>query len=373
MSPIRPFEAGDIEAVTDLYLEVVRPGSKRPMPELCDYFEAIIFSHPWSDPDLPGLVYEQPGRGIVGFIASYSRRLKWQDETLNLACSGQLVAHPEYRNRGVGALLMRRYMKGPQDLTITDGATDEVREMWQRLGGRARHLASNSWTRVLAPGAYAGRLAARRLRRKGGLSGSLLAELDRLVVGRLTAPPAVETTTVEIGALELVEAGAQVARSFKLRPDYDEAFLSWLLAELEGTVERGRLLSRSVLDPTGRSLGYYLAFHQPDGVVQVLQIAAAPARSGAVLDRLLADAVERRAIAVEGRLEPHLYAAVRERGALLRRSEWALAHSSRPDLLDALEREDTLLTRLEGEWWMVPHMLNRPASHRGRSSEAQTP
>ncbi len=39
---------------------------------------------------------------------------------------------------GVGALLMRRHLSGPQELTITDGPTDTVRRMWAGLGGQPR-------------------------------------------------------------------------------------------------------------------------------------------------------------------------------------------------------------------------------------------
>lgn len=362
MSPIRPLERADLEQVANLYIAVIRPRTGPSAAELRAYFERLLFDHPWNDPELPGLVYDQPGRGIVGFVASHSRRIAFGDRQFKLGCSGQLVADPEYRGRGVGALLIRRYMKGPQDLTITDGATDEVRQMWLRLGGRVRHLPSNSWTRVISPAGYARRLVRSRLSRDARPPSRLLAGLDGLAARRL-APKPVAGGSADLTAADLVELNAELAEHFRLRPAYDERFAAWLLAELNSTVERGRPLCRAVSDASGRRLGFYAAMHETDGIVQVLQIAAAPPDAGAVLDRLFLDAAERGAVAVEGRLEPHVYAAVRGRGCLLRRSEWALAHSAEPGLLDSLDREDALLGRLEGEWWMVPHRL-RPGRPR---------
>jgi hypothetical protein len=55
------------------------------------------------------------------------------------------------RKRGVGALLLRHYLGGPQEVTITDGATVEVREIWERLGGTTALLQSFSWTRFYRP------------------------------------------------------------------------------------------------------------------------------------------------------------------------------------------------------------------------------
>lgn len=372
MSPIRPLARDDLEAVVDLYQRVVRPRTQRPMPELCDYFERLIIDHPWSDPELPGLVFEEKGSGIVGFIASYARRLVYGDEELRLACSGQLVAHPDFRSRGVGALLMRRYLKGPQDVTITDGATDEVTRMWETLGGQAHYLASNIWARPLAPTAYARRIWARRMARQGRPPDAMTGALDRLVarVPTFKSGPTLDPTptrSIPVGPEALVEASRELAASFRLRPAYDEEFARWLVAELESTVERGDLMLRAVNDESDRPIGLYVAFHEPDGVVQVQSILAAASDSEAVIARLLRDAAERGASAVEGRLEPHVYAPVRAKGFFLRRSEWALVHSPRPELVAAILSGDGFLSRLEGEWWTVPHKLlpGRPSGGAG--------
>ena len=55
------------------------------------------------------------------------------------------------RRRAAGAFLMREYMAGAQDLTITDTASDMVRRIWEGVGGETCQLACIGWVRVFRP------------------------------------------------------------------------------------------------------------------------------------------------------------------------------------------------------------------------------
>src|SRR5690606_5171131 len=178
---IRPMERGDVQAVADLYELVIRSGSPPAPPELVGYIERLTFEQPTADPELPSLVFDDPDRGVLGFVASYPRRLTHGSDTLRMVCSGQLVAHPDARSQGVGALLMRRLLAGPQDLTVTDGATDEVRTMWVRLGGVANAIASTGWTRIVSPTRHRAEAVARRLRLGHAPAPAAWQRLDRAV------------------------------------------------------------------------------------------------------------------------------------------------------------------------------------------------
>ena len=354
MSAIRPLEPGDLEAVARLYEQVARSGGRSPPPELAAEFERTTLDHPWADPELPSLVYEDQGKGIVGFIGSHPRRLRLGDRELRLGCSGQLVAHPDFRRKGIGALLLRRYLAGPQDLTITDGATDTVRAIWEALGGRTNTLASIGWVRVLRPASYAvARLAARRGRVR--TAGALLGLADR-IVGRPLAPPEPEGSSEPLEAEALIDGLESLQGDFRLRPAYDPKFLGWLFAELAAVRSRGELVRRFVRAADGRPAGWYLAYILEGGNSEVLQVASTPEDAALVLDQLIGHAHERGSAAVQGRVEPHLYAALRKRRCLFQRTEWALVHSRDADVRATLACGRALLTRLEGEWWMGHHL-----------------
>ena len=378
MSPIRPLERGDLEAVTDLYEAVFRSDLPR-KPGLPAEFERTALSHPWADPEIPSLVYEGSGGAITGFLASHVRRMRHGAHPMRMACSGQLVTDPAFARRGIGALLLRDYMSGPQDLTITDGATDTVRAIWEGLGGSASALNSLSWMRVFRPVAL---LAEKVRRRRGGRSlpgAPAAARVADAVAGRRLVPAGVATVAEPLDATALIDAvaelssrrsgsGRRAAPAYELRPDYDEPFLEWLFREAAAVEARGELVRRLLRDSSGDLVGWYVFYSWPGGISQAIQVGAAPASAGAVLDHLFQDAAERGSAAIQGRVEAALLPALTARRCLFGRSDWALLHSIDPAPLSAIAYGRALLTRLDGEWWMGHHLVED--SPRGTTAAA---
>lgn len=352
MSAIRPLERSDLDELAHTYVEVVLQGRKATPVRVAEYLERLIFDQPWFDEEIPSLVFEQPGRGIVGFIGSYPRRLRMGDRAIRLACSGQLFAHPDVRHLGVGALLMRRYLKGPQDITVTDGANLEAKQLWVGLGGSVNALASSRWTKVLAPAAYGAALAARRRHKKPG---EALRRATSAADSLFRRAKRVDTASRPLTPMEMVDGLASLAKDFPLRPDYSREELEWLFAELANTGQRGEFVAKSVIGADGEVLGWYLAFMKRGDISEVIQLAANAKNAGAVLDDLIIEADRRGAAAIQGRLEPHIYSEIWTRRCFVWRSEWALIDSRNAEVMAATLSGKGLLTRLEGEWWMVPH------------------
>lgn len=371
MAPIRPLERSDIPAVSRLYERVFRSGTDHPPPQLPDYFERTLLDYPWVDPDIPSLVYQDSDGGIVGFIGSHVRRLRIDSRAVRMGCSGPLVAAPEVRNRGVGGLLLRRYLAGPQEITITDGATELVERLEVSLGGQALVHASIGWTRVFRPGAAIASWLSRRRPRLARSVRLVAAPLDKLapMLGRATparlrrgpgpvpAQPAAEAAALTADAL--LEQMDKAARTFRLHPDYDARYLQWLFSELEAVEVRGAPVRHLVYDDSGRVAGWYIYYLKPGGIAQVLQVAAADGKPELALEHLFWHAASSGAAAVQGRLEPALFGPLRNHGCSLSRSQLALVHTEDQTMLGLLGSSRSLLTRLDGEWWMGHHLLWR--------------
>lgn len=368
MSPIRALEREDLARVCQLYERVVRSGTVDPPPQLLGYFERTLVDYPWADPDIPPLVFEDSDGELLGFMASHVRRLRVDGRAIRVGCGGQLIAAPEARRKGVGALLLRRYLAGPQDVTITDGATDLVRRMAEGLGGQTVVHASIGWTKIFRPAAA----SASWLSERNGWSAlakplRLAAPvLDRAVPGRLRhradlvpRQPDAEATELTVGAL--LDQMSEAPRWLRLHPDYDAEYLHWLFAELEAVDVRGVPVRHLVRDHRGRVVGWYIYYLAPGGVAQVLQVAAPSGNPDLVLDHLLWHAAQGGATAVQGRVEPALFGALRGRRCILSPSQLALVHSEDRNVLGLLGSAKSLLTRLEGEWWMGHHLLWRDA------------
>jgi hypothetical protein len=354
VSQIRPLEREDLAQVASLYERSMRSGGAAPPPRLAAYFERTLLDQPWADPELAPLVFQAGDNRILGFMGSQVRRLLLDERPIRMACAGPLVTDPRERQLGIGARLMRTYLSGPQDLTITDGANELVHEMWVRLGGFALHPGSVVWTRLFRPWRAVGGLwlELRGKERLGKLLGSVWPLLDAPTT-RLTRPPErpAGVNGEELTAQAMLECQAEVLGHTTLRVDYDEPFLEWLFREMGAVRSRGTLVRR-LLRRDDRPVGWYVAYLKAGGVSEVMDVKAVGGQLGTVLDHLFADAWDCGADAVEGRFEPALYEPLSGRRCWLHYGARALVHSRDLEVLAAISLGRSALTRLDGEYWM---------------------
>lgn len=359
MSVVRPMRRDDVPGVAALYERVVRSGSPVPAPGLVDWFARTLFDSPWVDPDIPSLVATDEAGGVIAAMGSHVRRLRIDGAPARLAVSGQLVVAPEARSRALGAVLMKTYLAGPQELTLTDGATDVVRLMWERLGGDAAPLQALEWWRPLRP--WTSVAAAWQQRRQRSVSGrvrAVAAGLDRATPARFKPIAVAASGSEPLTATALVAELPSVTHRLRLFPDYDVAFAGWLLDELATATMRGALTARLVRSPGGSVAGYFVYYLVPGGISTVVTVAAPDEPSvGIVLDALFADAGARGAAMVHGRLEPRLLEPLAGHRALFRYAPGSLIHAGDPATAALAISRHALLTRMEGEWWMAPHLL----------------
>jgi hypothetical protein len=143
----------------------------------------------------------------------------------------------------------------------------------------------------------------------------------------------------------------EAAGDQSLCPDYDGRSSAWAFSRARCATAGGRLRTFVVRHADSGLAGWCLYCVGRDGIAEVLQIGARRGAVSEVLDHVLTDAMENRAVAVSGRLDAALTPALAERRAFFYRgSHWTLLHSRDAELRHAVHRGDALLTRLEGEW-----------------------
>lgn len=181
--------------------------------------------------------------------------------------------------------------------------------------------------------------------------------LDRTALSlvRLGRPalPSIEPLTTATLTAEF----PAITRRLRLVPDYDPEFVDWLLAELAGFMVHGELRAHLVRGVGGAALGYFVYYLVPGGLSPVIAVAGRDeAATASVLDALIEDARAGATAALRGRLEPRLLEPLARRRAVFRYAGEALVHASDPAILGLAVSRHALLTRLEGEWWMAPHL-----------------
>jgi hypothetical protein len=221
-----------------------------PPPGLAGYFERALLDHPWADPEIPSLVYLDEQKTVRAFTGSHVRRLSLEGRPIRMACGGQLVSDPAVRNRAAGTLLLRRFFAGPQDLTITDGATEATRRIWGGLGGSVGYLGSINWVRLFDWGA-AGEQALERF----GMAAwrpvvRPVLSAVRVVANRM---PAISlrvkdpsTRAEDLTPQALLEHLPSILQHRLLHPSYDERFLTWLFREMAAVQSREELAKRLI-------------------------------------------------------------------------------------------------------------------------------
>jgi hypothetical protein len=350
VTEIRPLHRADLDQAAELFRKVLRPESQHDNDAVAAFLERTLLDSPIADPEIPSLVAVDDGRRIVGLIGTEVRPMRMGDRRLRLVISEHWAVDPAAPTSGLGAWLLQRVLTGPQDGTFTDTANAATQQIWERLGGETIHLQCLTWTRVFRPFGSAAALAARRL---PPVRAATLARasrpLDAVVARprRVTPPAAADEPLTPAAFLSAVPV---VGERVGLLPDYDQAFVEWLLDELGRLQADGQPVARIVRGAAGAPVGWYVYWLRPGAVCHVLQIAADGRHVEQVLDNLLAHAQSHGAAALVGRLEPRLMEPLRRRRCILRLGERSLFHTRDPELLQKVRAGDTLLSRFDGEW-----------------------
>jgi hypothetical protein len=353
---VRPFTEKDIPQVARLHRSVFRPARRDSarLDAYHAYFTRVFLHNPSRLASLPSLVYQEDDGRIAGFLGVVPRRMTMKGQRLQAAISSQFVVDASSHVGLVALRLVKTFLEGPQDLSISDEANDTARRIWEGVGGTTSLLHSMYWTRPLRPA----RLIASWLRSHGtpaplaALAAPLTTLADTIAVRmasshRSSAPRGSADDFREETFLQHLP---RLAGPGSLRVDYDERAFHW---QVERAAQRkaGGRLQAAVVRNDETILGWYIYHLDRDRVADVLQIAATTSSIQDVLDHLFDFAARQRAVAVTGRLEPRFLQALSDNYCFLhRRGPWMLVHAKRRELVRCFQNETAFFSRLDGEW-----------------------
>jgi hypothetical protein len=358
MPGVRPFMKSDAPMVADLISKVLHERKGPTPPSLPGHLEELFLENPWVEEDIPSYVYEDSQTKLVGFFGILPRRMTLQGKRVRLAFGSNFVVDPESRSSMAAIQLIRAFMKGAQDISITDSANESSRQMLRSLGFKISPIYSLVWARPLQPLRY-GLLGAARLNKKSSLSrlGALVSPFAGLldsVATKVAASPfhhAPLTTTEEKASSEaIVAALGTIPGKNWLLPEYSADSLSWILQFIEKRNAYGPLIKKIIRNQDGKLIGWYL-FGTPDGKIgEVLQIGSEAASAKLVLNHLFHDAYKEGLVGLHGRMEPQFMEEMsRSASFFLRQGSWTLLNTKSPEFAEPFLTGNTFFSRLEGE------------------------
>lgn len=359
MNRVRPLVPEDIPQVLDLYATVFPSPVGSSSEGLRSTFHEIFFGHPWRDDSLPSLVYQDNTGRIVGCLGVMPRRMSMNGRPIQAAISHTFMVEPGSRSTPAAVELVKRFLSGPQDLSVAQGSSKAGRRIVEGFGGSTSLLYGIRWTRPLRPGRYALGL----LKRHGFPAAfahalrPLCFAVDAIapLIGRKPfrlAEPRLSGEELDPDAWQECVAASSARRS--LRPEYDADSLKWLLAQLAQKTGPGSFQKVLLRDSSRQIAGWYLYYLKPGAISEVVQVGATRDSMNDVLEHLFYDARRRGAVAVSGQLDVTALEAFSEECSVLRHDggPGLLIHSKHPDVLNAVHRGDAFIGRLEGEWWL---------------------
>jgi hypothetical protein len=362
MSPVRPFVPDDIPQAADLNWNVLRHGKGPSPPALRSYFERLYFHNPWVDKSLPSLVFEDATRKIVGFLGVVPRPMSVRGERLRAAFGSNLVVHPDSRSTLAGLHLVKTYLAGEQDISLSDSANELTAKVQKGLGATTLLLDSIHWSRPLRPSLYVLDAICRVSKNKLATALKSLAKpfgtLADNIITKISSSPFYQDVPRLRGELlrvdTLLSCYSDFSGKYALRPEYDHGSLKWLLDFMDQLKAYGEVQRSLLRNDKNEIVGWYIYYLKPGGVGEVVQIGGAKQFTTDILHHLFFDAWKQGAIGLHGRLEARLVEELSSVGCFFyRRGGWMQAHSHRPELLRIIQDGDAFLTRLDGEWCLT--------------------
>ncbi len=355
-SAVRALEPADIPAVANQFQRIFRDPRKQAPDSLRAYLADLFLHHHWHEPDLASRVYIDAQGQVGGFIGVLPLRLLFNARPVRAAVAGSLMVDNRAENPLAGARLLRSFLAGPQDLSITESANRLSMGMWERLGHEPEVAYSMDWLRVLRPAGFAVAALGHWLRPARVLAPvASLADNIGNRMGRNALRPDFRTRghadDREVGDEELIEHIPHFAEQYSLRPDWDEAALRWFLEHADRKERYGEISRRMVYGRGGAPLGFYIYHKRARDVGRVLQIMARPDAAGRVVESLLNHAYANGCVALRGRSHPQITGILMRRKSLFYCLSSTVVHSKNRDLLAPIRSGDALITGLAGEAW----------------------
>lgn len=368
---IRTFADTDVSQVADLVWKVLHEKEGTAPSDLRSYFRELFLENPWQEEGIVSRVVEDNQGKIVAFFGTIARRMAFQGKTIRFAFGSNFVVDPESRVTMAAIQLLRAFMKGPQDVSITDSANENSRQMLRSLGFSVVPVYSLLWARPLRPSFYAlkgvARLKKSNLVRIASAISRPFSALADAVIVRMPLSPFRQFEPDTIGEeLDLDTHLLVLGKLPKnwLLPEYDAASLKWVVDFVVRNKSIGEEVRKVVVRNKNRKvLGWYMYYVNRGEVGEVLQVGAETGSVAKVLDHLFHDAWRRGLIGLHGRLEPQFMEDLTLKSCFfLRNGSWTLVHSNKPELVALVQSGTAFFSRIDGEWGLrPPRLFSTPA------------
>ena len=360
MGEIRPLGQADIASVAELFQRILRRSRQPVTSSLQACLATMFLDGPDRDPEISSHVHVRDDGVVSGFIGALPLPMLVGDRPVRGALCGTLMVDDHASDPFAGARLMRAFLAGPQDISLTETANDISTAMWRKLRGTVLPDHSLEWLRIIRPAGFiadkaAGVIGAARLFAplarpidalfRCGNSEPRWTSLSSAATSDKTLP------TIDADDTAAVELFQQFTEPYEVRPRWEPDSLRRMVAESRRKRLYGSMVRRAVTSRDGRPVGMFIYYGDPGRIGRVVQILSAPGQAGAVIDSMLAHADERGMVALRGRTMPVLLDAMLGRRFVFLHASSSIVHARDPVLLEPFRAGKAFFNGFAGESW----------------------
>lgn len=359
MGEIRALRQEDVAAVAGLFQRILRKTHQPATPALKAYLSTLFLDGPDLDPEIGSHVHVGEDGRVSGFVGVMPLSMQAEGRSVRAAVCGSLMVDNHAEDPFAGARLMRAFLSGPQDISLTETANDVATTMWRKLRATVLPGHSLEWLRVIRPAGFAMEMAA------GAASAArLLSPLARPLDAFLrrgkpelrwstvtAAAPDNVVSTIDADDDTTIDLLQKLTAGFAVRPHWQPDSLRRMVAESRSKAGYGEMVRQMVTTRDGRPIGLFLYYGDPGRIGRVLQILAAPGQTGAVIDTMLAHAAERGMVALRGRTQPALLDAMLGRRFVFLHASASIVHARDATLLEPFLAGKAFFNGFAGESW----------------------
>lgn len=355
MSSVRPLIRSDVPAVATLMQRILRKTSEPVTPSLEAYLADLFLEGAHRDPDINSHVYLRGDGAVAGFIGALALPMEIEGRSVRAALCGTFMVDRHSDDPFAGARLMRAFLAGPQDISLTETANNISTDMWRRTNGTMLPGYSLEWLRVLRPSEFMVEVAA-HVARAARVAAPLVRPIDRLLrrrkmLSRLLDLPGNTLPTSEADDEVMAVLLERFTGSFAARPQWNAEHLRFMIADSRSKALYGEMVRRQVTTRDGRPVGLFQYYGGPGRIGRVLQILAAPGQSGAVINSMLAHASDHGLVALRGRTTPTLIEAMLGHPFLFLNVASSIGHARDPALMEPFRLGKAFFNGFAGESW----------------------
>lgn len=353
MNSVRPFAQADVPAVAGMFQRILRNVREPASPDLESYLADIFLGG--SDGDITSSVYLREDGAVAGFMGVMPMTFLVRERLVRAAVCGTFMVDGYRSDPFAGARLMRAFLAGPQDISLSETANDISTIMWRKMNAAILPGHSLEWLCVFQPASFLTEMAASKAAVARILS-PLARPADALL--RHINPPAWRKTASPQRALPSADTDDETTadlfirftESFAARPHWQN-HLHQMIAHARRKALYGSMVRRVVYARNGEPVGLFLYYGDRGRIGRAVQVLAGPGQTGAVIDSMLADADRRGLTALRGRTMPVLLEAMMGGPFLFLNASSSIVHARDPALAAPFLSGEAFFNGFAGESW----------------------